>query len=370
MNRIPVSIITGFLGSGKTTLLNRILSQPDLSDAAVIINEFGEIGLDHELVQASDGEVVLLPNGCLCCAVKGDFVRTLDELHRRRMRGSVMRFSRVIVETSGMADPCPIILALLTEPSLHARYELDTVLATVDVINGEATLEAHLEAVKQIAVADRLVLTKQDMLPLETGDEALVSLSAQLRRLNRGAAIDSASAAIDEFFRTSTSGPAQKDFDSYTWLRTQEFMDVQDRLNGLKGAHSGRVRSFCVVRNDPIDEVALEMFLSALGKHLGPNLLRFKGIVNVAQQPGRPAIVHGVQTMLHQPAWLDCWPSEDRRTRLVFITLDAEQEEIEEMLNLMERMQTNAARARERAASLAAASSSDSLPQPLLSPIA
>ncbi len=350
MSRIPVSIVSGFLGSGKTTLLNRLLRQPGMSDTAVIVNEFGEIGLDHELVEASDGSVVLLPNGCVCCAVRGSFVQALDDLHQRRARGAVTRFARVVVETSGLADPGPLIQVLLAEPSLRARYLFDTVTVTVDVVHGAATLDTHLEAVRQLAVADRIVLTKQDMLPEDTAEATVAELTRMLHQVNPGAMLGTASAAIDALARAAPFDPAQGG-EIGPWLRDTAY---RGRQACRHGRHRGRVRSFCVVRDEAIDEGALELFLSGLGKHLGPRLLRLKGIVHVAQRPDRPVVVQGVQTLLHEPVRLACWPGPVRRTRLVFITLDIEQDEIEDMLGLMERMQARALLARVRASGLPA----------------
>ena len=348
--RIPVTIITGFLGSGKTTLLNRLLRQPELADTAVIVNEFGEVGLDHELVEASDGTVVLLANGCVCCAVRGDFVRALDELHRRRAQASGWRFVRIVVETSGLADPGPIIQALLSDPSLCARYELDGVITTVDVLSVAATMQAHFEAVRQIAVADQIVLTKHDLLHAETAAASLDALRASLLRLNPGVCIATASDVVRHILRSAPLAHGQHPDDHERWLRTDALA-----IRPLHGAdadttHTARVKSFCIVREEPMSEATLAMFLEGIVKYLGPGLLRIKGIVHVAEQPAQPAVIQGAQSVLHELTWLPHWPSADRRTRLVFITLDVDQEEVEEMFTMIERMQANTVRARTRAA--------------------
>ena len=350
MARTEVALVTGFLGSGKTTLINRLLSQPGMADTAVIVNEFGEIVLDHDLIAASDDAIVLLPNGCLCCAVRGDLVRTLDDLHRRRAGGALPAIARVVIETSGLADPGPVIQALLAEPTLRARYALGNVVALVDAVNGLATLEAHVEALKQAAVADCIVLTKLDLArstPPAAAGAAL--LRERLAAINPAADVIDASSAppVETVFGAPSFDRMRSAAGVETWLKWDRYPSRPPAV-GESGEprHDARVRSFCIVRDEPLTQDALRLFTDALAKNVGPDLLRVKGIVAVAERPDTPAVLHGAQVLLHEVAWLDGWPSDDRRTRLVFITLTHTREEMETLLDVAQRFSTGAARAR------------------------
>ena len=304
MNALPISIITGFLGSGKTTLLSRLLRDPALARTAVIVNEFGEVGLDHLLVEASDEEILLLEGGCLCCKVRGDLVRTAGELLARRARGEAS-FDRIVVETTGLADPAPILQALMTDREIADRLRLDSVIATVDCAAGDATLDAHPESVKQAALADRIVLTKADL-----ADPAASGLAERLRRINPSAPqLAALHGAVD----------ASRLFNSSVY---------EHRAPALyeSHGHSGEeVETFCLRRSAPLHAVTLSLFLQVLAEHCGAKLLRLKGLVDVVESPGRPALIHGVQHVFHPPAWLDAWPDDDRTTRIVVIAqgLDA-----------------------------------------------
>lgn len=355
----PVSIVTGFLGSGKTTLLNRALRDPRLARTAVLINEFGEIGLDHDLVRSGSDNVVLLENGCLCCAVKGDLVKALDNLARGALKGEIPPFDRCVIETSGLAEPTPVIEVLLSEPTIAARYALHDVTTTVDAINGAATLAAHLESAKQVALADRVLLTKTDLLPAgRAGEEALAELRARIRALNPAAPVLEA-AAVDHPAELMTA--ANEDA---TPLRTVERVAAALALQGAgvlaraaagdgttpgetgpryaslhaPGATDSRISTFTLVRDDPLAMRAVEMFLQALQQGLGPALLRVKGLIQVREHPQGPAVVHGAQQLLHGLQWLPDWPSADRRTRIVFITLVSGADEVEELFDWVRRM--------------------------------
>jgi G3E family GTPase len=297
MTPLPISVITGFLGSGKTTLLSRLLRDPALARTAVIVNEFGEVGLDHLLVEASDEEVVLLEGGCLCCKVRGDLVRTAGELLARRARGEA-DFERIVVETTGLADPAPILQALMTDREIAEALRLESVIATVDCAAGAATLDSHPEAVKQAALADRIVLTKTDL-----ADPA--GLAERVRRINPSAPqLTALHGAVD----------ASLLFSSFHEMRAYE-----------SHAHSDDVTTFCLRRDAPLHAVTLSLFLQLLAEHCGAKLLRLKGLVDVVESPGRPAVIHGVQHVFHPPAWLERWPDDDRTTRIVVISqgLDA-----------------------------------------------
>jgi G3E family GTPase len=314
-----VSVLTGFLGSGKTTLLSRLLRQPELARAAVIINEFGEIGLDHELVAASDDTVVALTTGCLCCKVRTDLTETLHDLLRRRDEGALpQQFDRIVIETSGLADPAPILHALMTDAGLAERLTLGSVVTTVDAVAGEGTLEREAVSRKQVAVADRIVLSKLD---LADGDAA--ALRRRVAALNPAApTLCAVKGRIEaaELFGTPNARP---EIDA--WLGEAHAHSHEH--------HDSEIGSFTLMRAAPIRAVALTLFLEALAEHCGGDLLRLKGIVHIAEYPERPAVIHGVQHVFHAPAWLERWPSADRASRMVFITRRIPQRWVELLLD-------------------------------------
>lgn len=327
---IPVSVITGFLGSGKTTLLARLLRDPAMSRTAVIINEFGAVGLDHELIETSDESFVQLSNGCLCCNVRSDLVLTLGDLAARRAAGSVPQFERVVVETTGLADPAPILHALMTDRDLCEVYALDGVITTVDAITGLATLDCHAEALRQAAVADRLILTKTDVPEAQTA-----TLRARLAKINPGVPVlevVSGAVAPSALFDCGFYDPAGKHPDVRSWLAHEG--------GGAHGHaphhHQDDITSFCIVREEPLHAVTLALLLSALAENCGADLLRMKGIVNVTEEPDRPAVIHGVQHVYHAPMWLPRWPSIDRRTRMVFIGRNLRESWVRDLVDLID----------------------------------
>lgn len=323
---IPLSVITGYLGSGKTTLLNRILKDPSMADTAVIINEFGEIGLDHLLVdQASDG-ILELSSGCLCCTIRGDLVTTLEDLLRRIDNGRMEKLARVVIETTGLADPAPILHTVMLHPYLLMRYRLESVITLVDAVNGGQTLATHKEAVRQVAVADRLVLTKTDLLNANDAKDTLTTLTFHLRELNPGAIILETQldeARPEHLFDAGLYDPASKIPDVAKWLNAQAYEDAHhhDHSHDVN-RHGDKIRAFTLSTDRPIAASALEMFLDLLRSAHGPKLLRVKGIVQIAEDPDRPVVIHGVQHVFHPPATLEAWPDADHSTRMVFITHD------------------------------------------------
>jgi len=357
MPRIPVAIVTGFLGSGKTTLLNQALRVPAMARTAVVVNEFGEVGLDHMLVEASGDSVVLLENGCLCCTVRGDLVAALDNLYWRRARNDVPAFDRVAIETSGLADPSPVIQALTSEPTLAERYYVGALIAAVDAVNAPATLDAHVESVRQVALAEHIVLTKLDLLAPAARTSAAAMLHARLRTINRMAAIiaaEEAQSALAAVIQSGEIDPLAAGTDVRRWLNVAAFADASHTHgHGNSAHHHGPfdrdIASFCIVRDVPLSHETLRLLLAALNQNLGPNLLRVKGFVHVAEHPDRPALVQGAQQLLHPIAWLDRWPDDDRRTRLVFITQGAGRDVVADMIGLIERMARRTAQARKGA---------------------
>jgi G3E family GTPase len=340
---IPVTLLTGFLGSGKTTVLNHVLKQPGMAATAVVVNEFGDIGLDHLLVEQSSEDVVLLNSGCLCCTVRGDIVDTLTSLFVDRVKGKVPFFTRVAIETTGLADPAPILHTLMTDPIVAARYMLDGVVTTVDAVNGASTLDRQPEAVKQAAVADRLLLTKTDL--AEPG--ARRAIEGRLRALNPSAAImPVAQGAVDPavLFNIGFYDPATKSVDVQRWLRDEAFENGDDHDHDAAhghehpdvNRHDDRIRAFCITRERPISWAALSAWLDGLATMRGDDLLRLKAIVALSDRPEQPVVLHGVQHLFHPPVLLPEWPSEDRRTRMVFITRDLPREAIETTLAAFE----------------------------------
>ena len=338
-SRTPVTLLTGFLGSGKTTVLNHVLKQPGMAATAVIVNEFGEIGLDHLLVEKASDDVVLLNSGCLCCTVRSDIADTLLDLFVGRAKGKLPPFCRAVIETTGLADPAPILHTLMTDALVGERYMLDGVVTTVDAVNGGATLDRQPEAVKQAAVADRLFLTKADL----ADADGVAALGARLAALNPGAPIERvAQGMVDpaRLFGLGLFDPETKSVEVQRWLRDEALAEPahahDDDDHHDVNRHDDRIRAFCIARERPISWLALSGWLDALASMRGPDLLRFKAIVAISDRPDQPVVLHGVQHLFHPPVLLPAWPSADHRTRMVFITRDLPRALIEETLAAFE----------------------------------
>ncbi len=317
MQPTPVSVLTGFLGSGKTTLLSRLLQHADMARTAVVINEFGEVGLDHMLVEASDENIVQLNSGCLCCTIRGDLVFTLLDLLNRRQRGEIMDFERIVIETTGLADPAPVLQALMTDDALASAIRVEGVVTTVDAVNGSATLDRHGESVKQAAVADRIIITKTDI-----ADTAVSELEHRLKALNPMASLLTAvqgDIAPHLLFDAGAFDPSSKTSDVQNWLG--EAPAAHAHAHDVN-RHSDDIRAHTMRRKQPIHAVALTLFLEILAEQCNADLLRLKGLVKLVESPDRPAVIHGVQNVFNPPVWLDQWPGEDRDSLLVFITKD------------------------------------------------
>ena len=337
---IPVTVLTGFLGSGKTTVLSHLLGQPAFANTAVVINEFGEISLDHALVRKTSEDIVELQGGCLCCTARGDLLGALQDLFRRRKHGLVPPFVRVVVETTGLADPAPILHTLMRDRLIVAVYRLDGVVTTVDCVNGAETLEAHGESVKQVAVADRLLLTKADLATPDT----IGALRTRLRALNPSASISVVeNGRVDPaaLFDIGLYDLVSKSADVGRWLRDEDLAargdaSGRDHHRHDVNRHDDSISAYCVVRDAPVSGAAFGFFLESLITGKGADLLRVKGIVNIAERPETPAVIHGVQHLFHPVQWLDAWPDDDRRTRIVFITRDIPKASIEGFLDALE----------------------------------
>ena len=311
--RIPVSIVTGFLGSGKTTLINKLLKRADMNRVAVIVNEFGEESIDNDLVQVSSEQMMLLNNGCLCCVLRGDLQETLRDLFVKRRTGEIIDFDRVVVETTGLADPAPVMQTLMTDTMLQSYYRLDCVVTLVDAVNGAGQLDTMPEPKKQTALADRLVITKSDL--AEEADVA--ALEARLREMNPRAPMKRAiNGEIDLPFLINvglTSARSRLE-EVERWMGAEEHDE-----HGHVHRHDESVSSFSLRYEQPFTWSAFSQCMEVLTALRGPDLLRVKGLVNVEGHKG-PLIVQGVQHLFHPPVELAEWPSADRETRLVFIT--------------------------------------------------
>jgi len=324
---IPLTVLTGFLGAGKTTLLNALVRRPEMAGTAVLVNEFGEIGLDHILMDKVEDSTVLLPSGCLCCAVRGDLVRALRDLLPRVQDGEIRR---VIVETTGLADPAPIVQTLMGDISVALRYTLDGIVTVVDAVNIQAELDTQEEAVRQVAMADRLVLSKTDM----PHDHAAVL--TRLRALNPGAPIviaDHGAVPPAAILDCGLFDAAGKIGDVRRWLDEAAFADTPAKSAGRHDAH---IHSFCLTFDQPLHWQGIGTCLEMLIGTRGESLLRVKGILNLVGQE-RPVAIHGVQHLFHEPLLLDKWPDGDPRTsRIVFITRDLDRETVEAGLRAFE----------------------------------
>ncbi|MBR0670957.1 CobW family GTP-binding protein [Neoroseomonas soli] len=326
--KIPVTVLTGFLGAGKTTLLNRLLKAPEMAGTAVLINEFGEIGLDHLLVERLDEDTVLLNAGCLCCTVRGDLVRALRDLAVRAEAGQEIR--RVVVETTGLADPAPILQTLMSDPVVLSAYVLDGVVTLVDAVAGRHTLDTQVEAVKQAAMADRIVLTKTD---LATAEEA-EALAARLRALNPvapllravGGAIPPAALLGAGGFDTAGRIP-----EVAAWLAAEAHHGHHHHGHHHDpNRHDAGIHAFGLVFDSPLAWDGIATWLEMLALTRGDSVLRVKGLLNIAGED-RPVVVHGVQHVFHPPVRLAAWPEgHDRRSRITFVLRNLPRAVVEE----------------------------------------
>jgi G3E family GTPase len=353
--RTPVTIVTGFLGSGKTTLLNQALRAPDMARTVVVINEFGEVSLDHALAAVSDDAVVVLENGCLCCTVRSDLVGSLYALYHDREAGRIPPFDNVVIETSGLAEPGPVLQAFLSEPTLDGLFRVARVIALVDAVNAVATWEAHEEAVRQVALADTVLISKLD-LSTEKRSVDETELRAAIRSLNPAGVIlrtDDPSLSVARLLSDSGFDPADPAADPRPWLNAEAYADHHHDAHDHDHAddHALHLRergieSFVLVRDEPLTRAALQFLLDGIAQNLGPSLLRVKGLVNVEGEPGRPAVIQGAQQLLHTMSWLDRWPDADHRTRVVFITQGVARQALAEVVELLDRVAARTSRAR------------------------
>ena len=366
-SRIPVTLVTGFLGSGKTTLINAALRSPELAKTVVVVNEFGEVGLDHQLFAGSSDSVVVLENGCLCCTVRSDLVGTLNSLYHARQAGEIQTFDKVVIETSGLAEPGAVLQAFLSEPTLDGLYRVAGVLTLVDAVNWPGTSEEHEESVRQVALADQIRITKLDML---TGDRQDCSshIRLNLRRINPSAEIvevDWSSAAVAKLLSFPGFDMADPQADPRPWLNVQAYQEPadghdtcgedhhhheHDRTRPAHNHHLERkgIETFVLTRESPLMREEVQFLLDGIAQNLGAGLLRVKGLVNVAEEPGRPAVIQGAQHLLHTMTWLDRWPDNDHRTRIVFITQGIPRDNLKDIIDLLDRVSSRTFKARAR----------------------
>ena len=308
-DRLPVVLVTGFLGSGKTTLISALLAHPDMGETAVLVNELGEVAIDHHLVRQVDERTIVLDSGCVCCTLRGDLQDELGDLLARRARGELAPFRRVVVETTGLADPAPVLSTLVSEPVLRHHFAVEAVVVTVDAVNGATTLDRHPESVKQVAVADTLLVTKPDA----AGAAAVGALEARLHALNPLAPVR----------RVSFGDVAPDDLLS---ARHHELPAASAAAAGPDTPHAHDIQSFALVLDEPLDWDAFAVWLTMLLHSRGLDVLRVKGLLDVGE-PG-PVVLDGVQHVVHRPRHLDAWPDDDHRTRIVFITRGIERDAV------------------------------------------
>jgi G3E family GTPase len=334
--RIPVIIVTGFLGSGKTTLLQKLLSSPELRNTAVLINEFGEIGLDHHLIEKTEENIVTLINGCICCTIREDLSVAIKDLVKRREKHQIPYFDRLVVETTGLADPIPIIHTLTTEPGVMEHFEVTTVITTIDAINGISTLSNYPEAEKQAALADHIVITKEDLVDAAT----LGVVTTRIEVLNPSATtLVLPSMRIEpKVFLDSTEHNFSNNLSSIrSWINheafenTKEITDIKANGQRLGVSHTKEITSFCLTFEKNMNWTAFGVWMTMLLHSRGQDILRVKGLIHADNMEG-PVVFHGVQHIVYPPIHLDQWPDNDKRSRIVFIVRGISQEDIETSL--------------------------------------
>ena len=340
---IPVSVITGFLGSGKTTLLSALLKQEVMTNTAVIINEFGEVGIDHNLIETTDENIVELQNGCICCTIQEDLKSTLLDLIKKLKRKTIPYFDRVIIETTGLADPVPIIHTLMTSLDLNRIYAIDGIITLVDAINAENTYNNHKEAIKQTALADKIILSKTDL----SESSNINSIKNRIKKINPKANIiesNKKNLPLTELIGLNDYDPLNNSWDSRKWLAIEKYNETTNKNTHHNhnhehehhdiNRHGDNIESFSLVTNQQISMTTLNFFIELLSSQMGSKLLRLKGILNIKGKDG-PAIIHGVQHIFHPVEWLKEWPDEDKSTRMVFITRDIKKTVIEEFFKII-----------------------------------
>ncbi|MGH6924431.1 MAG: CobW family GTP-binding protein [Propylenella sp.] len=340
---ITANILTGFLGSGKTSLLRRLLRQPDLSDTAVMINEFGEVGLDHLLIESVTDDMVLLDSGCVCCTIRGDLKDALLRLYARRQRGEVSPFRRVVIETTGLADPAPIVATFAADPMLKHHFRVGNVVTVIDAECGAANLDGYEECRRQVAVADRLVVSKIDI----AGTRKARELRRRVSRINSTAEIvesgesDDASAAL---LTHDTDDAATRLEEVRRWIATSIADDHEhgDHIGHTHESRHGDIRALLLSADEPLDWAAFGLWLSMLLNRHGASVLRVKGLINVVGRDS-PVVVQGVQHMIHKPVHLDRWPEDVPRTRLVLIVRGLDERLIERSFRAFMRLGASAA---------------------------
>lgn len=352
-----MTLVTGFLGSGKTTLINAGLKSPDLSKTVVVVNEFGAVGLDHELFTNSNDAVVVLENGCLCCTVKSDLISTLNDLYHDRAKGDLPDFDNVVIETTGLADPGPVLQAFLSEPTLDGLYRVTNVVTVVDAVNWQGTSQRHDESLRQVALADDLLISKHDLVD----EDAYAVLSQQLKAINPAAKIsklDLNTEAIAPLLMRKGFDAADTMADPSEWLSISSYEAYAQEVveaDGVKDQHlpqhlsANGIESFVLTRSKPLAREELQFLLDGISQNLGASLLRVKGLVNILEEPGKPAVVQGVQHLLHNVTWLEKWPTDDERTRVVFITQGIARDSLKDMIEVLDRMSERTFAAREKA---------------------
>jgi len=312
-SKIPVTIITGFLGSGKTTLISELVRHPEMNRVALVINEVGEIGIDHDLIESSTENISLLSNGCICCSVRTDMQETLRDLFAKRSVGEVFDFDRVIIETTGLADPAPVLQTLVSDTLLEAQFRFDGLVTLVDVVNFPIMVQAQKEIVKQIAIADKLFLTKSDLI----NPASLATIQNQIRELNNSAPMVVVTQGKVSPLELMNLGLSSTKSSSKILSFLGEQTESGKYLGQFVQAHDSGIQTLSLRFTDPFTWEAFSSALDLLSNLRGPDLLRMKGIINVS---GQPVVVQGVQHIFHPPVHLKDWPSDDHDSRMVFIT--------------------------------------------------
>ena len=355
-SRIPVTLITGFLGSGKTTLINAALKAPELAKTVVVVNEFGEVGLDHQLYTSSNDAVIVLENGCLCCTVRSDLIGTLNGLFHDRQGGRLPDFNNVVIETTGLAEPGPVIQAFLSEPTLDGLYRVANVVTVVDAVNWKSTAETHDEAIRQVALADTILISKLDLVIEDNFENLYIELNA-INPAAKVSKVDFSPAAVVPLLMHHGFDAANATSDPTHWLSIASYEAYAKKIEQTDGVSdlnmpshlaAKGIESFVLSRSVPLLREELQFLLDGIVQNLGPSLLRVKGLVNIREEPGKPAIVQGAQHLLHSLTWLDKWPSADQRTRIVFITQGIAREKLKEIIELLDRMSERTFLAREK----------------------